>query len=82
MRILSVTQLKPLKVYGSDFSFPVSCQTRLVLDKKNPANKKEHQFIYQQGSQYGTVGDCCVYLSNDDLFLLEEKGLISIKKTK
>jgi len=81
MRILEVTQLKAIQVSEGSFIFPVSCQTRLILDKKSPSKKKEHQLIYQQGRQYGEVGDCCTYLSNDGLLKLEEKGMIKIRKT-
>ena len=81
MRILGVTQLKAIQVREDSFSFPISCQTRLILDKKSPSKKKEHQLIYQQGTRYGQVGDCCTYLSNDDLLKLEEKGMIKINKT-
>lgn len=81
MRILEVTQLKAIQVSEGSFTFPISCQTRLILDKKNPSKRKVHQLIYQQGRQYGEVGDCCTYLSNDDLLKLEEKGMIKIRKS-
>lgn len=81
MRILKVTQLKAIQVSEGSFTFPISCQTRLILDKKNPSKRKVHQLIYQQGRQYGEVGDCCTYLSNDDLLKLEEKGMIKICKS-
>lgn len=82
MRILRVTQLKGIQVSEDSFIFPISCQTRLILDKKSPSKNKEHQLIYQQGARYGEVGDCCVYLSNEDLLRLEEKGMIKIDKAQ
>lgn len=81
MRILKVTQLKAIQVSEGKFTFPFSSQTRLILDKKNPSKRKEHQLIYQQGKNYGEVGDCCTYLSNDDLLKLEEKEMIKIHKS-
>lgn len=81
MKILAVTQLKPIQVRDGGFLFPLNPMTRIVLDKKSPSHKKEHQLIFQQGSNYGSVGDCCNYLSNEDLFTLERKGMISIKKS-
>ncbi len=81
MKILDVKQLKAIQVSEGRFTFPISCQTRLILDKKSPSHKKEHQLIYQQGSQYGTVGDCCTYLNNEELLDLEAKGMIIIKKS-
>ncbi len=81
MRILEVKQLKPIQVSEGSFIFPISFQTKIILDKKSPSSKKEHQLIYQQGRQYGEVGDCCNYLSNDELLQLEEKGMISIRKS-
>lgn len=82
MKIISVTQLKAIQLREDSFVFPISCQTRLILDKKSPSNKKEHQLIYQQGSKYGAVGDCCAYLSNEQLLDLESKGMIKIDKRK
>ena len=82
MKILEVTQLKAIQLREGSFIFPISCQTKLILDKKSPSAKKEHQLIYQQGVNYGSVGDCCTYLTNDDLLKLEEKGMIKIKKTR
>lgn len=80
MKILEVKQLKAIQVESGGFIFPISSQTSLILDKKSPANRKEHQLIYQQGSQYGEVGDRCTYLNNKQLLELEEKGMIKIKK--
>lgn len=81
MRILEVKKLKEIQVSEGSFIYPISYKTKLILDKKRPSNKKEHQLIYQQGENYGEVGDCCTYLSNEDLFALEEKGMIQIRKS-
>lgn len=81
MRILSVTQLKPIQLGEGRFIYPHNSRTKINLDRKRPSNKKEHQLIYQQGPNYGTVGDCCNYLSNEELLELEAKGMISIKKS-
>lgn len=82
MRILSVKQKKPIQCSENSFIFPLTFQTKIILDKKNLSNKKEHQLLFQQRSQYGTVGDCCNYLDNEELLALEEKGMIEIKKSK
>jgi len=81
MKILSVTQLKAIQFDGIE-PFPLSSQTRIILDKKNPSHRKEHQLLFQQSKCYGSIGDMCKYLDNFELFELEKKGFISIKKTK
>lgn len=80
MKILSVIQLKDIII--NDEKYPIGRNTQIILDKRNPSNKKEHQLIYQQSIYYGEIGDKCKYLNNEELFELEEKGFISIKKTK
>ena len=80
MKILSVTQLKPITIWNT--TFPLNSKTRIILDKKNPSHRKEHQLIFQQSAYYGEVGDCCKYLDNFELLDLEAKGFISIKKAK
>lgn len=82
MKIISVTQLKPIEFEGNYFTFPLNSKTKIILDKKNPSHRKEHQLIYQQSAFYGEVGDRCKYLNNFELFELEKKGFILIKKTK
>lgn len=83
MRILSVKQLTAIQMTENSFVFPLSLGTKITLDKKNPSNRKEHQLTYQSDLRYyGNVGDCCNYLSNDDLLNLEEKGMIEIRKSK
>jgi len=81
MRILGVKQIKPIDFGNGSTVFPLSSKTKIVLDKKSPSNRKEHQLIYQQGPQYGSVGDCCKYLDNFELLELESKGFITIRKT-
>ena len=81
MKILSITQLKPIE-FERGFTYPLSSKTRIILDKKNPSHRKEHQLIFQQSTYYGEVGDCCKYLDNFELLELEKKGFISIKKAE
>lgn len=81
MRILSVNQIKDIEI-DNGIIFPLNNKTRIILDKTNPSNKKEHQLIYHQSLYYGSVGDRCRYLNNDELFDLEKRGFITIKKTK
>ena len=80
MRIKSVRQIKPIQVREGGFIYPMSSSTRIILDKVRHSTKKIHDLVYQQGSQYGMVGDCCDYLNNDELLALEEKGMIVITK--
>jgi len=60
--------------------------TRKVSALKYDANRakaaKRHQLLYQQGEQYGTVGDCCDYLTHDQLLQLEADGYIHIEDVK
>jgi len=81
MRIFSVTQLKAIEFEGYQ-PYPLSSKTRIILDKKNPSHRKEHQLIYQQAANYGTVGDRCTYLDNFELLELEKKGFITIHKSQ
>ncbi len=48
----------------------------IVYDAKSPVLRKHHQLVYQQGDQYGTVGDRCAYLSHEDLLALERDGSV------
>jgi len=80
MRILSVKQLKPIQVDEDSFVFPLGSTTKIILDKTGPSINKTHQLLYQQGSHFGSVGDCCKYLDNSQLLHLENKGMIEIKK--
>lgn len=82
MRILSVKQLKDIQLNQESFIFPLGLNTKIILDKKRPSNKKEHQLVYQQDLRsYGSIGDCCNYLSNKELLDLEKKGMIEIRKS-
>lgn len=78
MKIVSVIQLKDIEI--GEYYFPLSKKTRIVLDKKNPLNKKEHRLLYQQYPYYGEVGDMCKYISNIELLELEKNGFVSIER--
>lgn len=83
MRIISVRQIKPIQLDEGGFKFPMGLHTRIELDKKSKASKKLHTLSYQFDLRhYGNIGDCCEYLSNEQLFELEEKGMIEIKRSK
>lgn len=79
MRILSVRQIKPI-ILKSGTEFPLDRRTKIILDKKSPSHRKEHRLVFQQGPCYGSVGDCCKYLDNNELLELEKAGFLSIKK--
>lgn len=53
-------------------------RSKIEYDTKQPITKKRHALIYQQGPYYGTIGDCCDYLTHDELLDLERRGFISI----
>lgn len=76
-RVMSVTILKDIKL-ANGVKYALSPQVSIILDKKRKADSKIHELIYQQGTYYGAVGDRCTYLSHDELFELEEKGMIKI----
>jgi hypothetical protein len=52
--------------------------SRIELDTKNVMGKKQHALIYQQGEHYGTVGDCCEYITHARLLDLQRDGYVMI----
>ncbi len=54
----------------------------LNYDAKRPRAKKRHQLLYQQGERYGTVGDCCAYLTHAELEMLEASGYVRINRRR
>lgn len=79
MKIKSVTVLKDIRLTEGSFLYLNNGRTRIVVDRSR-SKYKEHELIYQQGQSYGTVGDCCNYLDDDDLEALEQRGLIQIER--
>lgn len=51
-------------------------RTTIEYDAKHPRAKKQHALIYQQRDQYGTVGDMCAYLTDEELLELERQGKV------
>jgi hypothetical protein len=51
-------------------------RTFIDYDSKRPIAKKQHQIVYQQRDQYGTVGDMCAGLSHEQLLELERQGAV------
>ena len=47
-------------------------------DAKSTVDKKMHVYYSQQGRYYGTVGDCCDYISHAKLIQLEADGVVKI----
>lgn len=76
-KVKKVTQLKEI-ILEDGIKFPLNNNVKIILDKKNIIAKKEHCLIFQQGRFYGTVGDYCHYLYHNELFELEEKGMVKI----
>lgn len=76
-RVNKVRQIKEIVLENGNI-YPLSPKVHIELDKKNKAANKLHQIYYQQGSNYGSVGDRCDYITHDELFRLEEKGMIII----
>jgi hypothetical protein len=52
--------------------------TRIEYDAKRRQDKKQHALIYQQGPQYGSIGDNCYFLTHDELLDLERRGFVRI----
>lgn len=75
--VVSVTILKDIEL-ANGLRYALCPQVSIILDKKRKSDSKIHELIYQQGANYGTIGDRCTYLSHDELFELEEKGMIKI----
>ena len=76
---MKITILKDIK--RPMFHMPFYCRNSQILyDSKSPIAKKSHCLFYQQGHNYGQVGDQCDYLSHDELLSLEREGFITITK--
>lgn len=50
----------------------------IEYDSKRPRKNKTHLLIYQQGREYGTIGDCCEYLTHQELEMLSAAGYVQI----
>ena len=78
-KVLSVKQLKPF--HTKEFStsiFPIG--SRIVLDNEHSViADKVHQVIWQQGRNYGEVGDMCDYITHAELFDLHQRGFIRLE---
>ena len=76
-KVKSAKQIAEI-VLRNGIKYPFSSKTIIELDKKSVVAKKEHGITFQQERYFGTVGDYCHYISHDELFELEEKGMIKI----
>lgn len=73
----TVTILRDIQLRENSFVF-YRRTARIEYDSQSPRNKKLHQLIFQQGDHYGNVGDCCDYLTHDQLLDLERAGFVRI----
>lgn len=78
--MVKVVILRDIQLHPDGHVFTKKC-SRIEYDAKKPILKKLHQLVHQQGERYGTVGDCCEYLTHDQLRKLEESGHIRIHQT-
>lgn len=76
-KVRSVKQLKEITLRNGN-KYPFSPLVHIDLDKKSRVSSKCHQIYLQQGRCYGTVGDRCDTISHEELFELEDNGMISI----
>lgn len=77
-RVKKVKILKQIILPGKQVYHAWPMQSKIDLDTKSPVNKKTHQLYFQQGQNYGAVGDRCTYLSHEELFKLQDLGFIKI----
>jgi hypothetical protein len=73
----TVTILKDIQLRENSFVFHRR-SARVVYDSSSTRSKKLHQLIFQQGDRYGEVGDCCDYITHDQLLELERTGFVRI----
>jgi hypothetical protein len=77
--MISVEILKDIR--RPHFTNPFFARTaRIKYDAKAPRAKKQHALVFQQGNHYGLVGDCCDYLSHEELLELEREGAVRITR--
>ena len=75
-RIARVTMVfKPIPIPGIEEPMPK--YSKIEIDKSYPVAKREHQVVFQQGNNYGTVGDRCYSISDAYLRQLDKEGYIS-----
>jgi hypothetical protein len=73
----SVRILRDIQLRRDGHVYTLAC-SRVDYDAKRPTEKKLHYLIHQQGSYYGTVGDCCDMLTHAELLDLQRKGFVQI----
>ncbi|HKS28949.1 MAG TPA: hypothetical protein VJS44_14075 [Pyrinomonadaceae bacterium] len=73
----TITILKDIQLRPNSHIF-YRRSSQLVYDNRSPRDKKQHQLLFQQGDRYGTVGDCCDYISHEQLLELEQQGFVRI----
>lgn len=76
---MKITILKDIQLRPDSQVFTRRC-SHIIYDAKNPRAKKLHQLLHQQGERYGTVGDYCEYLNQDQLEKLAADGFLKIEK--
>lgn len=77
-RIKGAIQLKEIVLRnGKEIPFR-SWFVKFDLDKSSSIKNKTHQIYMQQGLQYGSVGDFSEDISHEELFELEQLGMIKL----
>jgi hypothetical protein len=79
--MIKVIILRDFQVEEGGQVFTRKCST-IEYDTKRPTEKKWHHLVYQQGERYGTVGDCCEYLTDQQLHDLVFKGHVRIERSR
>jgi hypothetical protein len=73
----TVTILKDIQMQPNAHIFRRR-SSELNYDSKLPRAKKLHQLLFQQGDYYGEVGDCCEYITHEQLLELERTDFVRI----
>ena len=79
--MILVKILKDIQLRENGHLFTQKCAV-IEYDSKSRRKDKTHLLIHQQGSEYGSIGDCCEYLSQQDLESLAARGLIRIDRLR
>lgn len=78
---IHVVILRDIRLQGWTEPFTKKCSA-IEYDTKSATQSKLHRLTYQQGEQYGTIGDCCTYLTQPELEALAAAGYVKIVRRK
>jgi hypothetical protein len=73
MKIKSIVVLKPIPINGIDEPMPQ--KSKIIFDGSYPIKNREHKVVFQIGESFGTVGDRCYSITQEELLKLEKDGI-------